>query len=264
MAVEKYKVWIFDLDGTLTLSKKPIDIDMATALANLLDAGAMVAIVSGGGFPQFKKQVIIRLQDFWEGEAYRRFRNMIMQPLNGCEVYVFDGAFPGEWRRAQSSDFTEDEKKRIVSALMISLERANWKPRNPTFGEIIEDRGSQITFSALGQEAPLNLKRTYDPDQRIRLHIKMHLDTLLPDFEVRLGGTTSIDINRRGFDKARAVEMVMSLMPRLPLDAYLFVGDALYEGGNDEPVKRVGIATIHVSNPVETRQVIRRLLDDRI
>ena len=50
----------FDLDGTLAESKSAIDAEMGADLAALL-AVAKVAIISGGAWPQFTKQVVERL-----------------------------------------------------------------------------------------------------------------------------------------------------------------------------------------------------------
>jgi phosphomannomutase len=256
------QVWAFDLDGTIAESKSSIDDDMADTLGQLLDSGVLVVIISGAGHSQFEKQVTGRLESLWQGTYYRRCRNLILLPLNGSETYLLEGLSQRAWKRVDSSDLDDDEKKQIFSAFERALEKAGWTPQNPTYGEIIEDRGGQITFSALGQKAPLELKSKYDPDQTIRLRIKKYLDPLLPEFNVRIGGTTSIDVNRKGFDKAYAVKRVMDVMKDLPLESYLFIGDALYEGGNDEPVKRLGVRCMQVSGPAETRQVILRMLND--
>src|ERR1035441_10285233 len=61
-----------------------------------------------------------------------------------------------------------------------------------------QDRGSQITFSALGQQAPLEEKKKWDPDFAKRKKIKAILDKLIPEFSVRMGGATSVDITKTG------------------------------------------------------------------
>ena len=249
------------MDGTRAESKLPIDDEMASLLGEIIDSGAQIGVVSGAGYGQFAKQVTNQLLKHWMDTHDQRCGSIILLPLNGSETYLFEGDNPGQWNRVSTSDLNEEEKTRIFDAFKLALEQAEWSPHNPTYGELIEDRGAQVTFSALGQKAPLDLKATYDPDQRIRMRIKSFLDDLLPDFDVRVGGTTSIDVNRKGFDKARAVEKVMETKPELSLDSYLFVGDALYEGGNDETVKRLGIPWIQVSGPSETKQVIRKILD---
>jgi phosphomannomutase len=67
---------VFDLDGTLALSKSAIDEEMVGLLSSLLGV-AKVAIISGGDMPQFQTQVIARLP------AGDRFENLYLEPTNG-------------------------------------------------------------------------------------------------------------------------------------------------------------------------------------
>ena len=128
-----------------------------------------------------------------------------------------------------------------------------------TWGEVIEDRGTQITFSALGQEAPLSAKARWDPDFVKRQRLKAILDGLIPDFSVRLGGTTSIDINRLGIDKAYGIHKLREILG-LALGDMLFIGDALFEGGNDRPAMDAGVTSIQVRDPEESKRVIEALV----
>src|SRR3546814_1780549 len=133
----------FDLDGTLADSKQPLDERMGQALADLL-AVAEVAIISGGDWPQFDKQVASRLP----ARAYRG--RLWLLPTTGTKLYRYDGT----WRRAYAELFGKEEKKTILDAFDAALEATGFQAER-SWGERIEDRGSQITFSALGQQAPL-------------------------------------------------------------------------------------------------------------
>jgi phosphomannomutase len=135
---------------------------------------------------------------------------------------------------------------------------SGFKPEQ-TWGELIEDRGSQITFSALGQEAPVDVKKVWDPDFEKRKKIKAILDPFLPDFTVRLGGATSIDITKPGIDKAYGIEKIVDILG-VPKDEMLFVGDALFPGGNDYPVKESGVDSIMTRDPEETKRIIETFL----
>lgn len=99
------------------------------------------------------------------------------------------------------------------------------------WGEIIEDQGSQITFSALGQQAPLDEKDKWDPDFTKRKKIKAILDTFIPEFSVRMGGATSIDVIKPGIDKAYGVRKLRDILG-ISLKEMIFIGDALFVGGN--------------------------------
>ncbi|HEY0308075.1 MAG TPA: HAD hydrolase family protein [Acidobacteriaceae bacterium] len=127
------------------------------------------------------------------------------------------------------------------------------------WGAQIEDRGSQITFSALGQQAPLDEKNKWDFDYSKRKKIKAILDTLLPDFSVRMGGSTSIDVTKPGIDKSYGIRKLRDFLG-IPLQGMVFIGDALFPGGNDYPAREAGVVSIPVHGPNETKLVIQTIL----
>ena len=151
---------------------------------------------------------------------------------------------------------TADEAQRIKRALGLALAAVHFKYPKRKFGVLIENRGTQITFSALGQRAPLPLKGKWNRDSDIRPKITQALKKLLPDFEVREGGLTSIDVTKKGIDKGYAVRRLMKIL-RMRKEDLVFIGDALFPGGNDYSVKKTGILCVRVSNPDETKEVIR-------
>ncbi|PIQ80268.1 MAG: hypothetical protein COV79_01375 [Parcubacteria group bacterium CG11_big_fil_rev_8_21_14_0_20_41_14] len=108
-------------------------------------------------------------------------------------------------------------------------------------------------------KAPLDKKQEWNSKQDTRREIKKALEMRFPEFEVRLGGLTSLDITKKGIDKAHGIEQIMEKL-LVSKDDIVFLGDALYEGGNDAAVLRTGIDTIQVSGPEETKQLIRSLL----
>jgi hydroxymethylpyrimidine pyrophosphatase-like HAD family hydrolase len=113
---------------------------------------------------------------------------------------------------------------------------------------VIEDRGSQITFSALGQQAPLEEK---DPCFAKRKKIKAILDPLIPGYSVRLGGATSVDVTKTGIDKAYGIRKLRDVLG-VSLREMIFIGDALFAGGNDYPVEQAGVVSVCVRGPHET------------
>ena len=127
------------------------------------------------------------------------------------------------------------------------------------WGEVIEDRGSQITYSALGQQAPLEQKKKWDPDFAKRKKIKAILDPLIGDFSVRLGGSTSIDITKPGIDKAYGIRKLRDILG-IAIEEMIFVGDAMFPGGNDYPAKEAGVVSIRVRDPEETKRVIEAII----
>ena len=123
----------------------------------------------------------------------------------------------------------------------------------------MEDRGSQFTFSGLGQDAPLEAKAKWDPDRAKRKAIAAKLRRALPDLSINLGGTTSIDVTGKGVDKAYALRR-LSEESGIPIGAMLFLGDAIYPGGNDQPALVSGVDAIRVRDPAETLTAIRAII----
>lgn len=97
--------------------------------------------------------------------------------------------------------FSDAELTLILAAFAAALKAAGVADER-IWGERIEDRGSQITFSGLGQHAPLAAKAAWDPDFAKRKRLQAALGLALPGFAVRIGGSTSVDITRAGIDKA--------------------------------------------------------------
>ena len=241
------KLVVFDLDGTLAESKSAIDPGMAELLGRLLEV-AKVAIISGGDWPQFEKQILSNLP---MGD---RFGHLSLLPTCGTKFYRYDG----NWRKIYSEDFSPSEKETIVDALGKALAASGFHPEK-VWGEVVEDRGSQITYSALGQQAPLDEKRTWDPDFAKRKRMKTFLDASIPGFSVRLGGSTSIDVTKPGIDKAYGIRKLRDILA-ISIPEMIYVGDALFPGGNDYPAIEAGVVSIQVQGPGETRKVVETLL----
>jgi phosphomannomutase len=234
----------FDLDGTLAESKQALKDTMGEALADLLDV-AHVAVISGGDWPQFKKQIVDQLPE------RANLSKLWLMPTTGTKLYTFT---TGDWQPVYAELFRDDEKKTILEAFDASLEATGFKPEK-TWGKRIEDRGSQITFSALGQEAPVAEKEHWDPDFAKRKVIQADLRTRLPDLSINMGGATSIDITQKGVDKAYGLKRLRAAS-NIPLEQMMFIGDAIFPGGNDYPAKQLGLKTVRVKDPNGTLAAI--------
>lgn len=237
----------FDLDGTLAESKQPLQEPMQEALADLLDV-AHVAVISGGDWPQFDKQVASRLP------SRANLSRLWLMPTTGTKLFTHDGT----WSPVYAELFDDDQKRAILSAFDASLEATGFVPEQ-TWGERIEDRGSQITFSALGQQAPIHAKDVWDPDFAKRKIIQADLRTRLPGLSINMGGATSIDITREGVDKAYGLKKLRDASG-IALAAMMFIGDAIFPGGNDYPAKELGLDTVRVRDPEETLSVISAII----
>jgi HAD superfamily hydrolase (TIGR01484 family) len=242
------KLIVFDLDGTLAESKSSLDSEMSRLLHRLL-AIIKVAVISGGDWPQFEKQFVSNLA------RDERLLNLFLLPTSGTKFYRYESA---GWKKIYSEDFAPDERNKILSSLKKAIGVAGFKIKK-VWGEQIEDRGSQVTFSALGQQAPLEEKDKWDPDVSRRRKIKSILEKFIPEFSVRTGGSTSIDITKPGIDKAYGIRKLRDLLG-IPIKEMIYIGDALYVGGNDHPAETVGVDCISVNHPDDTKRVVRTII----
>ena len=245
------KVIAFDLDGTLALSKSAILDSMSELLGQLLQK-YQVCVISGGAFPQFEKQLVNNLK-----VKHHLLDNLHLMPTCGTRYLRYDD-IDLEWRRIYAEDLTAAERKKIIAALEEGAKKVGLWEANPK-GDIIEDRGSQITLSALGQQQTPEVKEAWDPDNSKKIKIRDAVAELIPEFEVRAGGTTSIDVTKLGIDKAYGMERLMDTL-EVGKSEVLFVGDRLEEGGNDYPVKAMGIDSIAVKDHFDTELVIETIL----
>ena len=241
------KLIVYDLDGTLAESKSALDAEMSARLHDLLSV-MKVAVISGGDWPQFETQLLSHLpQD-------DRLLNLSLLPTCGTKFYQYSGA----WEKLYEEDFTADQREKILNSFKMALATAGFKA-DRTWGKVIEDRGSQITFSALGQQAPLDEKDKWDPDYAKRKKIKALLETDISEFSVRMGGATSIDITKPGIDKAYGIRKLRDILG-ISLKEMIYIGDALFPGGNDYPAEEAGVTSIPIRDPRETKRVTETII----
>ncbi|AZS48194.1 MULTISPECIES: HAD-IIB family hydrolase [Microbacterium] len=240
----------FDLDDTLAPSKGLIDPRIAALLRALLRT-VDVAIISGGNEAQFRSQVVSRLGDADPADLAR----LHLLPTCGTRYLRHDGT---DFMPVYAHDLSDAEKQAALTALREEAERLGLWEAEP-WGEILEDRGSQITFSALGQSAPREAKHDWDPTGAKRGALRDAVAARLPGLEVRSGGSTSIDITQAGIDKAFGMRQ-LAARTGIALTDMLFYGDRLDEGGNDYPVLAIGVPSVAVEGWEDTADKLDALL----
>ena len=238
---------VFDLDGTLAPSKSSLAPQTAELLRNLLSV-IRVAVISGGAWEQFERQLLAYLP---QGSS---LGNLSLLPTCGTKFFQYSG----KWTELYSEDLTAEQKRKIIGSLDQAAGEAGYRA-NRVWGDVIEDRGSQVTYSALGQQAPLAEKEKWDADFAKRKKITAILETLIPEFSIRMGGATSIDVTKPGIDKAYGIGKLRDTL-HVSLKEMVYIGDALFPGGNDYPVEQAGVASILVKGPDDTNLVITTIL----
>lgn len=250
MNLDDVQLVAFDLDDTLAPSKSSLPGEMRDLLARLTGV-RQVAVISGGNFEQFRRQIVDQLML----DDSSRPDNLHLLPACGTQYYRWHD---GSWRAIYAEPLTVQEREHISKVLQREAESLGlWQAR--TWGPIIEDRRSQVTFSALGQEAPVAEKSHWDPDGSRRTQLREAIAPELPGFEVRVGGSTSVDITRAGVDKAYGMRR-LSEYTAIPLSEMIFVGDQLQPGGNDNPVIELGVRSIAVSAWPDTARFVASAL----
>ena len=220
--------YFFDFDNTLTRSKSPILPEHETILARL-SRGADVVIVSGSS----EKNIWSRLTDRSAGGYYSLTQN-------GNRAYDKDRSLL--WERLLSAEQKEAAQR------FVALARKHTPTDVPDEEDLLEDRGCQIAFSFVGQHADIALKERFDPDFSRRRAVLRDLEAALRELEeahgleITIGGTTNLDIYLKGKNKGHNVEELIKLKGWRPEEC-LYIGDALFPGGNDETV--VGIIPTH-------------------
>ena len=245
------RVVIFDLDKTLAASKQPITDEMANLLTRLLKQTS-IAVTSGGKLEQLQQQIIERMT----GET--DFTHFYLLPTSGAALYTFENE---EWKNIYKEELTPEEVVLIDAAIEKAVNDTHIIDSGASsFGERTEFRGAEVTLSALGQEAPIEQKEAWDPDGSKRSILRDAISKLLPDYDVKRGGSTSVDVTKKGINKAYGVRKLSEYV-KIPVSEMMYVGDALFPSGNDEVVKETGIPTQEVKNPDDTETFIKSLLE---
>lgn len=247
----KKKLIVFDMDGTLTPSKAPIRRDMVGLLGKLLRRKP-VAVIGGARYEQFRRQFVGRAKFRTELAA-----RLFLFPTSAAAFYRWRKS---GWKKVYAHVLPAPVRKKIFAAFREVFGEIGYKHPEKVYGRIIEDRRTQVTFSAVGQKAPVRVKmRWRRKNDRLRAHLARLLAKKLSDLEVRLGGLTSIDVTGKGIDKAYGIHQIKKVL-KINIKDMLFVGDAIFPGGNDYAAVRTGVDYVKVRGPAEARAVIRFLL----
>lgn len=234
------------MDKTLARSKEKITPSMAELLSQLLEKYA-VAIISGGNYPQFDKQVVPFLK--WD------LCKLTIFPTSWAKMYTYDWS---KWVQKYSEDINEEKRQEVIDRIAWAVKELNYTPEK-TWGELIEDRTTQITYSALWQEAPVEEKEAWDPTLKKKKAIQELVAPFFPDLQVNLWWATSIDVTQKWVDKWYGMQKIISYGWYTKEDI-LFVWDAIYPWGNDYPPMEMWIDCIKTSWPDETETIIKNIL----
>lgn len=203
----KYKHFFFDMDGTVCESRQTITSEMKEALERLGD----IHIISGAKREQMEKQ------------------------LDGlkCNIMAQSGNDTDLWYKK----LTKEEIKEIdfhISSFMNNCSDYIYKMMEYGY-RIIENRDCQVSFSFVGHDAPIEQKIVFDPEKSYRMKFLAMNPFNSKNLEVRIAGTTCLDYTRKDGKKGNNIKEYIK-KKKFNIDECIYIGDALFKGGNDESV----------------------------
>lgn len=258
------KILAFDVDQTLNIAKTPIPDEIADLLIGCLRKGFKICPISGQKFDQFLIQIVEPLKS--RGATKDDLINLHLFVAQGTQYYRYSPLKEGscqaeDWQKVYDYPLEPSEVEKITKSIETAAKELGfWEEDKLKDGdEIIENRLSQVTFSALGQKAGTEEKYAWDPDCKKREEIVKRAKELAPEFDYEIGGTTSINAIRPGMNKKFGMEKLMEELHVEKKDI-LYFGDMTNPGGNDYPVVMMGIDTITVRSHEDTAFALRGIL----
>ncbi len=248
MKITNKKMIVFDKDNTITKAKKPMETSMSLLFSKLLNK-YYVSIITWWDFNNIYNQIITLLQ------SNSNLSNLFLFPTIWTQMYYYD---KWKWIRKYAEFLDENEINYIKYILENTLNNLNIKPKKIRW-EIIENRWSQVTYSALWQNAPLEEKQKFDPDKKIRKKIVNEIKNKLKDYEIWIAWTTSIDITKKGLDKSYWIKKIIENL-KIKKEEILFIWDAIFPWWNDYPITKVWVDFIKVNDTKDTENIIKSLI----
>lgn len=238
------RVIIADVDQTICEPAQVVQRELAEQIAALVGRGYSFAFISGTNVEELQRMISNQLEK--EHHLLANTGATYGVQRNGSSMIVY------------SQTLTPVEKQEITAAFEKLIQEYNLQPLTSKEDQLL-DRKSQITLSVLGRNAPLEVKKAFDPHGEKRKKWIEFLRQYLPEdkYEIRFGGTTSIDVTRKGIDKEWGIQE-FAKYNGVALSEIVFIGDRLYPGGNDYPAAKI-VDCIAVKNPEETLRKLQEL-----
>lgn len=239
------KIIIADVDDTICESTQVIKNDMSNEVNKLIINKYMMAFISGTDVKELMSMISCKVME--EHHMLGTSGMNYTKILRDSSIKII-----------YQHPLKKEEKKEIIGALNNLIEVFNISTMTTKDDQIL-DRDSQITLSAIGRHAPKEIKVAFDPDRFIRAKWVSYLNSILADkYDLKIGGTTSIDITRKGDNKKKGI-LMFAEYHNIDLDTVLFFGDKLFPGGNDYVVSEIVKDCIQVNNPKETLRYFKQL-----
>jgi len=242
------RVALFDLDNTLAEPYQPLGEAIAAAFARL-PALLPTAIMSAASLERIQKNVL-------PGLPKETGEKLTLFTANAGQSFICKD---GHWEPQYRFEFSDAQLAKIESSIKEALAETGVTDGVKIYGDQFIDYKGYFAFTALGVGAPVEERRAWDPDFSKRAKLREVIAQKLPEFDVYIGGSTSIDVTLKDVNKSYGIKWLSERLS-IPTSEMLYVGDALYKNGNDFVVIQTGIQTRQTSGPEETLSIIEEVL----
>lgn len=222
----KKRVYVFDVDGTLTPSRGVIDAEFRNFFLDFCHRND-VYLVSGSDRPKTVEQVGLPVYDACVG----------VYQCNGCEFWQ-------KGRMVSKKDFKPSYE--FKHFLINEINKSAYEPKT---GAHVEFRTGMCNLSTIGRNADATQRLAYyEWDQRTKEREKLvrRIQSQFKELQVTIGGQISVDIYPKGHDKSQILVDIGPLYEEI-----IFFADKTTYGGNDWPLAE----QIRISNLGETHTV---------
>ena len=218
------KIYIFDMDGTLTPSRREMTPDFEIFFSEWASNHTFF-LVSGSNLEKIKEQVPQYILDLSKG----------IFTCGGNQLWLNN-------KLSYNHEFKPSDE--LINYLNDELKNSRYPVRA---GNHIEDRGSMLNFSIVGRDCSLDERLDYfeyDVRTQERTNIARQIILKWDNLDAVIGGQISIDITPKGMNKSQVLKEVKKFYQN---EEYIFIGDRTMEGGNDYPLAKIMNETLNCS-----------------
>ena len=252
-----HNLYIFDIDGTLTPSRRRMTPEFAKFFDEWADDNNFY-LVTGSDIEKVKEQIPTLYLERSQG-------------VFTCCGNVFYKTKIKKWEDTEDIDLVKVYEHKFepptgfVDYLQEKLKDSKYHHRAVNH---IENRGSMINFSVVGRDCSLEERKDYfeyDNKNKEREKIVNDMRENWPTLESSIGGQISIDIYEPGMDKSQIFHHIKKNFTGL-INRYVFIGDRTMVGGNDYPISKLidntknGLS-YQTEGPSETQKILESLID---
>ena len=237
------KIYIFDMDGTLTPARQPMTPDFSRRFLPWLKSH-LAYLAAGSNYEKVTEQLPPDAVAAFSG-IYSSMGNVYHQ--KGLEVYRNEIVL----------------KKEFLQTL--ERFRRNTAYQGKLYGNYLELRPGMLNFSVLGRNCPFAERTKYnewDSLHHERENIARELNEKFPEYETSVGGKISLDIVTKGCGKSQIARRGREMCASHKI---IFIGDStekgiMYsEGYGDGGIRLIGDRTEKGGNDYTLAEALRAM-----